>query len=236
MMVRLVLLVLLSLAACGGEAPPPSRTRAPATPMHQAPAPLVDEVPPDSNVAQARAALIREGLAFDLILVSHASTGVQAEIYKDLVKRNIRATVGPDEGYDTYAVPCHPDCVFVTAAAVDSVDVGTWTAVLYHEQRHMVQSRNNPDMARQVREPNGRFTSYAAFLEACADEGIYVAENIYHASERMPRLRGTLGPANAAVLARACAGFPDAYRDIVNAYESKSGGRGSFSALFPPYS
>ena len=188
-----------------------------------------------TNVAQAQAQLFQEGLRFYLIVVSPQSTGLEADIYQDLVKRNIRATTGPDEGFDTQSLECHPNCVFIYGEAVNALSVASWKNVLRHEQRHMVQAANNPDLAREFRQgTEGLFTTYAAFLEACADDGILVAEEIYHASERMPVLKDALGAENYTTLERACQGIPEAYDRVVKIYEAKKG-TGAFARLFPPY-
>lgn len=190
---------------------------------------------PDTNVAQAQARLFQQGLRFYLIVVSPESTDIEQSIYRDLVKRNIRATTGPDEGYDTTSLKCHPNCAFIPVHAVNEISVESWTNVLHHEQRHMVQAANNPNMARDFRDAQGRFTTYAAFLEACADDGIYVAEQIYHASERMPKLKAALGANNANLLDNACRGDTTAYRDVMQRYENQMGESGAFVKLFPPY-
>lgn len=192
-----------------------------------------EDVP--TNVELAHAALTRAGFRFRVVIVSESSVGIEGEIFRDLNRRRLRATTGPDEGIDTAAVSCHPDCVFVRADAVNEISVESWQNVLRHEQRHMVQARNNPQMAGEFRPTaGGMFTSYAAFLEACADEGIYVAENIYHASERMPELRAALGAERQAQVGQACGGFRDAYESVVREYEVKEG-EGAFVELFPPY-
>lgn len=188
-----------------------------------------------SYVAQAQAELFREGSRFYLIIVSSDSISVQAEIYTDMLKRFIRATTGPDEGIDTRELECHPYCVFVPEEAENVIGVASWKSVLKHEQRHMVQAANNPEMARAVRRSSDNvFTTYAAFLEACADDGIFVAEVIYHASVRMPLLKSVLGAHNNAILDRACQGFPDSFRRVAAIYELKQG-KGSFMKLFPEY-
>jgi hypothetical protein len=188
-----------------------------------------------TNVARAQAELFQEGLRFYLIIVSAKSTGLEGEIYQDLIKRNFRATTGPDEGFDTQSLECHPNCVFVPAEVANALSVPSWKNVLKHEQRHMVQAANNPDMAREFRRTEeSLFTTYAAFLEACADDGIFVGEEVYHASERMPKLKQVIGAENKTLLERACEGFPDAYQTIGTQYEAKQGA-GSFAKLFPPY-
>lgn len=188
-----------------------------------------------TNVARAQAQLFQDGLRFYLIVVAHGSTGLEGEIYQDLVKRNFRATTGPDEGFDTQSLECHPNCVFVPQDAVDALGVEGWASVLRHEQRHMVQAANNPELARAFRRTEeSLFTTYAAFLEACADDGINVAEETYHATERMRQLRNTLGAEYKSEMERACEGYEDAYQGIVTAYEAKAG-KGAFAKLFPPY-
>lgn len=190
----------------------------------------------DSNVARAHARLWQDGLQLAVLVVSPRSEGVQQEIYRDLVKRNLRATTGPDEGFDTRTVQCFPNCVFVPLEAVNSISVESWVNVLRHEQRHMVQAANNPDLAQAFRPDHTKpFTTYAAFLEVCADDGIYVGEPFYHTLERMSRVRAALDVADLPLLKLACEGNPTAYNSVVNAYERKAGGPGSFASLFPPY-
>ena len=190
---------------------------------------------PDTNVAQAQVRLFGQGLRFYLIVLSPESTGVEQEIYQDLIRRNLRATTGPDEGIDTSSLPCAPNCEFTPVQAVNEISVESWVNVLRHEQRHMVQAIHNPNLAQDFRDANGLFTTYAAFEEACADDGIYVGEFMYHASERMPRLKMVLGEGNVLTLSEACQGDKTAYENIVSAYESRAGGAGSFAELFPPY-
>lgn len=191
---------------------------------------------PDTNLAQAQARLLGEGLRFYVNVLSPESVGVEQEIYQDLRRRNLRATTGPDEGIDTSALPCAPSCEFTPYQAVNEISVESWVNVLRHEQRHMVQAVHNPNLARDFRGANGLFTTYAAFEEGCADDGIYVGESIYHTSERMPKLKLVLGDGNALTLTQACQGDKTAYENIVRAYESRAGGAGSFAELFPPYS
>lgn len=188
-----------------------------------------------TNVALASEQLFQEGLAFSVIVVSPLSTGIQARIYDDLTKRHLRATSGPDEGIDTTSLKCHPNCVFIHYRALDEIGVESWKNVLRHEQRHMVQALHNPNLARDFRRPTDNlFTTYAAFMEACADDGIYVAEPMYRSSVRMPELVKILGGESKTLLTRACLGYTDAYQEIVGAFELK-GGSGSFANLFPPY-
>jgi hypothetical protein len=190
---------------------------------------------PTRNVELAQTVLRQEGFRFTLLIVSSTSTGLSGEIYRDLLKRNFRATTGPDEGFDTSTYPCHPFCVFVRQEVVNEISVPSWQGVLRHEYRHMVQAANNPNLAREFRPlGNGLFSTYAAFLEACADNGIFVADTTYHSSERMPQLRLVVGDENESVRQRACVGHKEAYNSLVKSYELKQG-EGSFAVLFPPY-
>jgi hypothetical protein len=189
----------------------------------------------ETSVARAQTELRSEGLVFSVIVVSFTSEGLRYEIYQDLIRRNFRATTGPDEGIDTTPFECYPDCVFIRQDAVDTLPVESWKNVLRHEQRHMVQAANHPALAQAFRQTDSLFTTYAAFLEACADDGIFVAENMYHASERMPMLREVLGAPNTYTLAQACQGKPPAYTEIVHLYENRVGVPGAFAQLFPPY-
>lgn len=189
----------------------------------------------NTNVAEAQGLLFLEHLVFTVIVVSPDSTGVEKTIYDDLTRRHLRATSGPDEGIDTKSIQCYPNCVFIHPTAVNEIIVESWRNVLRHEQRHMVQAANNPDMARDFRNPSDKtFTTYAAFMEACADDGIYVADQLYHSSKRMPELNNTLGEENRALVTAACRGDPTLYQQLVTAYEAKAGAD-SFAKLFPPY-
>lgn len=191
--------------------------------------------PPPANVEVAQQELQDRGIHFTLLVISAESEGVQGAIYRDLLKRHLRATSGPDEGFDTRSLDCFPKCVLVRAEVVNEISVESWVNVLRHEQRHMVQAANNPNLALQFRPTtDALFTTYAAFMEACADDGIFVAENIYHSSERMPELRAVLGLENVGLMEPACAGFRESYESIVTAFDAKQG-EGAFAALFPPY-
>lgn len=238
-----------SVASAGDAAPfvtpvnTPTSTESPANPPNSlSPAELSGELTKylvngnkSTNVAQAQAELFQEGLRFYLIIVSSSSTGLEAEIYQDLVKRNFRATTGPDEGFDTQSLECHLSCVFVPLDVVNALTVPSWKSVLRHEQRHMLQAANNPDLAREFRRTEtSLFSTYAAFLEACADEGILVADETYLSSVRMPRLRQTLGANAKTMIDRACEGYREDYDSVVQMYDAKQGA-GSFANLFPPY-
>ncbi len=239
---------LLDAAAPAASPPPPAPTPV-NTPTGTEENPVVTQTPvstaelesylrgttADTNAARAQARLFQEGLRFYLIVVSASSTGLEGEIYQDLTRRNIRATTGPDEGFDTTRVECHPNCVYVPKAAVNAITAESWVNVLRHEQRHMVQAANNPDLAQAFRpDKEGLFTTYAAFLEVCADDSIYVGEPIYHTSQRMPKLKAALGGENLALLTQACEGDVAAYSGVVRVYEGKMG-EGTFAKLFPPY-
>lgn len=190
---------------------------------------------PQTNVAKAQALIYDEGIRFYLVVLSKDSTGLEADIYQDLVERNIRATTGPDEGFNTDSLKCSPNCVFVPTEVVDALSVESWANVLKHEHRHMIQASHNPTMADDFRDAEGLFTTFAAFLEVCADDGIYVGEEIYHASVRMPQLKKVLGDANQSVLKSACEGDKDAYQKVTQLYEQETGQQGSFAKLFPQY-
>lgn len=188
-----------------------------------------------TNVAKAQSLIYDEGIRFYLVVLSKGATGLEAEIYKDLVERKIRATTGPDEGFNTESLKCNPNCVFVPIKVVDALSVESWASVLRHEHRHMIQASHNPTMADDFRDAEGLFTTYAAFLEACADDGIYVGEEIYHAQVRMPQLNKVLGEAHQADLQAACEGHKDTYDTVVRLYEQETGQPGSFAKLFPQY-
>ncbi len=228
----LALALILTLAACA--APPGSAVDVPPIPtLHRASAYIVNPVGM-SNVEQAHEQLEAEGNRVYLILISHDSPGAQELIYWDLQARQIRATTGPDEGIDTSALSCYPDCVFVRREDAGSLTVETWTRVLRHEYRHIEQVRNNPELAHDFRSPDSRFTPYAAFMEACADYGLNVKYS-YHAQERIDALKQTLGPAMDGILDRACKGDLWAYRLVHDTYDRPHGGSGAFEQLFPSY-
>ncbi len=188
----------------------------------------------DSNVEQAHARLLGEGNRVYLILVSDRSTGLEGEIYRDMIRRDIRATAGPDEGFDTHGEFCSPDCVYVPAEDANAITPDSWYDVLRHEYRHVVQSKNNPDMAKDFRDSSGRFTTYAAFSEACADYGLYVAPQ-YQAQARIDQLKQALGAAGQNLIDRACMGEVPAYQALMAQYDQANGTNGSFALLFPPF-
>jgi hypothetical protein len=188
----------------------------------------------DSNAEKAHAQLQNTDLKTFLILVSGDSTGLEGEIYRDLIKRNFRSTTGPDEGVDTHGYFCYPNCVFVLKEAANVLSVEGWTAVLRHEYRHVVQATNNPNMAQDFREPGGRFTSYAAFSEACADYGLNTAP-VYQAETRMGQLSAVLGPDQQGLIDQACSGSKPAYDQVVAEYDHRQGSDQAFAELFPPY-
>lgn len=188
----------------------------------------------DSNVEQAHAFLQGEGNSVYLIIVSDESTGVEGQIYRDLVKRHFRATTGPDEGIDTHAEVCYPDCVFVTRQEVNAIGVSAWIEVLRHEYRHITQALNNPLMAQDFRDPDGLFTPYAAFSEACADYGLNVAP-VYEAQARIDRLIEVLQADEQGLIDQACQGDKASYQSLVEDYDQNMGDVGAFRKLFPPY-
>ncbi len=226
------------LVACAGDS---TRTAIPKIPMTETPAVsgtsapnLVVNADGNSNVEQAHAQLQNDGNQVYLVIVSNQSTGLEHDIYQDLRERNIRATTGPDEGIDTHGEFCYPDCVFVPKEEVNAISVQAWADVLRHEFRHIVQAKNNPNLAKDFRSPNGQFTTDAAFSEACADYGLNV-DLAYHAQERMDQLKRVLGSERQSLIDRACQGDKPAYQTLVDQYNQKSGYSGAFGDLFPPY-
>src|SRR5207244_2429590 len=93
-----------------------------------------------SNVEVAHERLQQEPMQTTLIIVSDTSSGVEGNIYRDLLARNFRSSTGPDEGIDTHSLSCYPNCVFVPAPEVNALSVDGWVQVLRHEYRHMVQA------------------------------------------------------------------------------------------------
>jgi hypothetical protein len=187
-----------------------------------------------SNAGQAYEQLRREGNDFTMIVVSDQSTGLEEQIYADLEKRNYRVAAGPDEGYDTSSLTCYPNCALVRQDALDAVPVETWIRILRHERRHMVQLKNDPSLARDFRSPDGTFTTFGAFSEACADYGLNVGED-YHAQERIDRLKSVLGSQVEPVLDSACKGDTAAYASLVQKYDETLGQTNAFANIFPPY-
>jgi len=187
-----------------------------------------------SQVEQAVPILESQVDPFYLIIVSSRSTGVEADIYRDLRLRFFRTTTGPDEGIDTHTEFCYPSCIFVLAEEVNAIPVSSWLRVLMHEYRHIIQAKNNPTLAQDFRDPGGTFTSYGAFSEACADYGLNVAP-VYHAQVRIDQLKRVLGPDDQALIDQACRGDKIAYGDMVEYYVQKVGQGNAFEVLFPRY-
>ncbi len=188
----------------------------------------------DTNAEAAFTRLQDEEPPAVLFLVDQNSTGIAGDIYRDLVHRNFRATTGPDEGIDTHSLACYPRCLFVLKAAANAIGVEAWTNVLRHEYRHITQAMNNPQLAQDYRDANGRFTTYAAFSEACADDGLNVAPD-YQARQRLGALRATLDDTQQALIEKACTGDKAAYNALVQVYNQSKRTDSAFSTLFPPY-
>jgi hypothetical protein len=188
----------------------------------------------NSNVDRAYALLQSEGKQFTLIVVSPKSTGLEGEIYRDLRQRGYRATAGPDEGFDTRGEPCYPGCVYVRSQDVNSISISAWTRVLRHEYQHVIQAKNNPTMAQDFRDPNGVFTPYASFSEACADYEPNVAR-IYRGRQRIDQVNRILGDGRESLVEQACIGYMTAYRSVVDLYNQNAGRPTAFQELFRPY-
>ena len=183
----------------------------------------------------AHTRLQQEALKTTLIIVSSASTGVEGDIYRDMRARIFRSSTGPDEGIDTHSLACYPNCVFVPAEEVNALTVDVWASVLRHEYRHMVQASHNPNMASDFRGPDGRFTVYAAFSEACADFELNVAP-VYQAQARMEQLRAVVGADQQALIDQACQGDRAAYDKLVQVYNGARSSEQAFALLYPTYS
>lgn len=190
--------------------------------------------PGDSNAERAHEILLNEGYPVYLIVVSSQSIGVEGDIYRDLRQRNFRTTTGPDEGIDTSTEVCYPNCVYVLVDELNAIGVNSWVRVLQHEYRHITQAKNNPNLARDFRDPNGTFTSYGAFMEACADYGLDVAP-VYHAQERIDQLKSMLGIDQKSLIDQACGGDPLVYNSLRDQYDQALGRADAFDRLFPPY-
>lgn len=205
-----------------------------ATPTATPPPGYVLYGPGNSNAERAHEILLNEGNAIYLIVVSTQSTGVEGDIYRDLRQRNFRTTTGPDEGIDTSTEICYPNCAYVLAEELNAIGVNSWVRVLQHEYRHITQAKNNPNLARDFRDPDGTFTTYGAFVEACADYGLDVAP-VYHAQQRIDDLKSALGADRQSLIDQACAGDPFLYVSLRNQYNIAIGRADAFDQLFPPY-
>jgi len=168
-----------------------------------------------------------------LAILDGSGSEVERVIHESLRRRKFRATTGPDERIDTHSLPYCPACIFVPREEVDSISVASWRGVFLHEARHAVQAVNNPDMAADFAGPAGGFSVYAAFCEACADEGLNTTR-MYRAKERMPVLREALGADQKALVDRACAGHKEAYAELRALYDRLEG-EGAFDRLFRPF-
>jgi hypothetical protein len=213
------------------------------TPPDQAPASTPGPTDPsgyvvngtgNSNIEQAHLRLQSQDDPVYLVIVSSQSTGIEGEIYRDLRQRHFRTTTGPDEGVDTKGEFCYPNCVFVLSGEVNAISIDSWVRVLQHEYRHITQAKNNPSIAQDFRDPNGMFTPYAAFSEACADYGLNVAP-VYHAQERIDRLKNVVGTDQQGLIDQACGGDKSAYQNLVDQYNQEVGQTFAFQELFPPY-
>jgi hypothetical protein len=187
-----------------------------------------------STLERAHARLQAEGLQTQLFIVSRASRGVELAIYRDLRIRYYRSTTGPDEGIDTYSLACYPACVFVPVQEINVLTVERWMAVLRHEYRHVIQARNNPNLASDFRGADGVFTSYGLFSEVCADYGLYVAPG-YGARWRMGALKFALGASRQWLIDQACQGIKPSYDSMVQTYNRIRRSSRAFAALFPRY-
>lgn len=215
----------------------PRATSATAAPAGAAtPAGTIDSGQGNSNVETAHQQLQQtQPFKTTLVIVSGSSGGVEAAIFRDLLARNFRSSTGPDEGIDTRSLTCYPNCVFVPANEVNALSVAGWVQVLKHEYRHNVQAAHNPNMAADFRGPDGRFTSYGAFSEACADYGLNVAP-VYQAQLRIDQLRATVGAAQQPLIDQACQGDKPAYDKLIQQFNSAAGSGQTFAQLFPSYS
>jgi len=223
-------------SSSGSSAPLRPTPAAAASPAPAAsPAGTIDSGKGNSNVELAHQQLQQQAtLKTTLVIVSSTSSGVEGAIYRDLLARNFRSSTGPDEGIDTRELTCYPNCVFVPANEVNSLSVEEWVQVLRHEYRHNVQAAHNPNMAADFRGPDGRFTSYGAFSEACADYGLNVAP-VYQAQVRIDQLRTVLGATQQSLIDQACQGDKPSYDKIVQLYNAAQSGGATFSDLFPTY-
>ena len=190
----------------------------------------------DSTAEQAFRLLVDEerlDSSIYLVILSDTSGGLEGQIYGVLRRRKFRATTGPDEGIDTRSLFCAPGCIFVPTEEKNALGIGGWQEVLLHEARHVEQLSNNPNMARDFVTADGGRSLYAGFCEACADDGLYTTP-LYYAKERLEKLRSVVGPEREELVARACHGDKDAYRDLSALYNQLVGDPGAFGELFRP--
>jgi hypothetical protein len=156
--------------------------------------------------------------------------------------RNLKL-MSVEEKSDVKEFSCFPYCLFTNGDDMYEYEVKgqstVFKAFAIHEARHMRQAESNPGIALMYwlegkipgPEKDGRHTqyttSYATFLEACADEGLETVKA--YNSERVGTLRNALSTANKAKVSRACEGNLEAYDSIIEElWKTK------FKQIFPP--
>ena len=189
-----------------------------------------------THVERAYEELVRRDMLrrVTLILLDADVGGVEKRIYDSMKRRKFRATTGPDEGIDASGVPGCPRCIFVPRDDANVISIASWQGILIHEKRHLSQAAVNTTLAMDFRGDAGQFTSYAAFCEACADDGLFTTP-MYRSRERLAQLREVVGAENAALLEQACRGDKTAYSELALLHDSLVQEPGAFEELFRPY-
>lgn len=168
--------------------------------------------------------------------------GILGKIYQDLASRGLGATTVEDypglkETFDT------PFLLFMTPNLILRSSPEFLSRLLIHEFRHIRQAIGNPNLQEDFRNPDGSFTTYAAFMEAWADEGLCTTPKYQSCAWRMPTLRQTLKNYQTTnsleidydrLIDMAGNGDKTAYNIVVAWYETARG-LTSFSRLFPSY-
>lgn len=190
--------------------------------------------------------LYEEGLLPEQIqffIVDANSPGILGEVYQDLARRGLGATTVEDypglkETFNT------PFLLFLTPNLAFESSPEFLSRLVIHEFRHIRQAIGNPNLQEDFRNPDGSFTTYAAFMEAWADEGLCTTPKYRSCWDRMPTLRALLREYQQAngilvdsnkLINMAGKGDKTAYNLVMSWYENAAGYKRSFVQLFPPY-
>lgn len=189
--------------------------------------------------------LYEEGLPPEQIqffIVDANSPGVLVKIYQDLASRGLGATTVEDypglkEAFNT------PFLLFMTPNLTLTSSPKFLSNLLIHEFRHIRQAIGNPNLQEDFRNPDGSFTTYAAFMEAWADEGLCTTPKYQSCTLRMPTLRQTLKSYQTTnkltadsdrLIDMAGNGDKTAYNMLAEWFAAAKGST-SFSRLFPSF-